>query len=217
MRWLYQKRGFLLRALICWAFSLFFLKFDENGNYDNRFKLRGEQKASQEIVLITLKTSEFSKMYDLKTSTLINATELSDLTDSFYWDKDIWVKLLEKLLKQEPKKIGVSMYFGNNIGQTKFSSREVQTLKDSRIIWATNSSEPEKLSLPIATLADKSNIGHIDIMKDDDGIVRRIINPSETLPDFSEKLLEKTNRNKIQDLSIINFKGTNAFTEVSLS
>jgi two-component system, OmpR family, phosphate regulon sensor histidine kinase PhoR len=90
MRWLYQKRGFLMRALICWVFSLFFLKFDQNGNYDIRFKLRGEQKISQKIVLVTLKASEFSKMYDFKTSTLINTNELSDLSDSFYWDRNLW-------------------------------------------------------------------------------------------------------------------------------
>ena len=89
MRWIYQKRGFLLRALICWIFSIFFLKFDESGNYDIRFQLRGQQEVSQNIVLITLKNSEFSKMYDLKTSSLINTNELSDLSDSFYWDRNL--------------------------------------------------------------------------------------------------------------------------------
>src|SRR4051812_32881456 len=113
MRWIYHRRGFLMRALICWAFSLFFLKFDENGNYDIRFKLRPPQKVSQDIVLLTLKASEFTKMYDLKTSTLINTTELADLNDSFYWDKEIWVKLLSRVLSQDPQKVGVAMYFGN--------------------------------------------------------------------------------------------------------
>ncbi len=116
MRWLYQKRGFLLRALICWVFSVFFLKFDEIGTYDIRFKLRGQQKVTQEVVLLTLKTSEFSKMFDLKTSTLINTNELADLSDSFYWDRKLWQDVLAKILAQNPKKIGVTLYFGSNIG-----------------------------------------------------------------------------------------------------
>lgn len=217
MRWLYQKRGFLMRALICWVFSLFFLKFDENGNYDNRFKIRAEQKASKEIVLITLKTSEFSKMYDVSTSSLIKATELSDLSDSFYWDKDIWLKLLEKVLKQEPKKIGVSMYFGNNIGQIYFTNSENKIFKDKRIIWSTNSNEPEKLSLPLTVLPDKSNIAHIDFTKDDDGVARRIINSSETIPTLAEKLIDNTAQIKLENLSIINYKGHDLFSEVSLN
>jgi signal transduction histidine kinase len=217
MRWIYQRRGFLMRALICWAFSLFFLKFDENGNYDIRFKLRPPQKVSQDIVLITLKASEFTKMYDVKTSTLINTTELADLNDSFYWDKEIWLNLLSKVLKQEPQRVGVAMYFGNNIGQTKLSIDEQQTFRDPRVVWATNSSETDKLSLPIAGRADKSHIGHIDTLKDDDGVVRRVMTSSDVLSSFAEKLLSREKPVKIDNLSIINYKGQRLFPEVSLS
>lgn len=217
MRWLYQKRGFLLRAFVCWMFSLFFLKFDANGNYDIRFNLRGQQKVSQQIVLITLKTSEISRMYDLKTSTLVNTTELSDLSDSFYWDKPMWLNLLSKILKQQPRKVGVTMYFGNNIGQVKLSTEDLQVFKDSRVIWAANSSEPERLSLPLAAKANKTNIAHIDTMKDDDGIVRRINSTADTIPNMAERLLSDSEEIvEIPHLSIINYKGNALFSEVSL-
>lgn len=217
MRWVYQRRGFVLRALICWVFSLFFLKFDENGNYDIRFKIRPEQKVSSQIVLVTLKASEFTKMYDLKTSTLINTTELSDLNDSFYWDKEIWHKLLSKILKQEPQKVGVSMYFGSNVGQVRFTNEEQQVFKDNRVIWAANSSESEKLSLPLATSANKSNIGHIDTLKDDDGVVRRLLPSTDTMETFSERLLDRDINSKISDLMVINYKGNDLFSEISMS
>ncbi|MCC2677985.1 MAG: sensory transduction histidine kinase [Pseudobdellovibrio sp.] len=216
-RWIYQRRGFLMRALLCWAFSLFFLKFDENGNYDIRFKLRPEQKASQDIVLVTLRASEFTKMYDLKTSTLIHSTELADLNDGFYWDKDIWLSLLNRILKQEPQKVGVAMYFGENVGHFQLSQDDIKIFKDPRVIWAANSSESGKLALPFAARGDKSNIGHMDTVKDDDGIVRRVMTTSDVLSSFSEKLQKKGQAKKIENLSIINYKGRKIFQEISLS
>lgn len=217
MRWIYQKRGFLLRALICWFFSIFFLKFDESGNYDIRFQLRGQQEVSQKIVLITLKNSEFSKMYDLKTSSLINTNELSDLSDSFYWDRNLWRELLTAVLEQEPSKVGVTLYFGDNIGQVKLSNQETATFRDPRIIWSANSALPEKLSLPIATKADKSNIAHIDTLKDDDGIVRRLILTPDTIPNMAERLSGRIPRYRAASLPTINYKGHNLFSEISFS
>ncbi len=217
MRWLYQKRGFLLRALICWLFSLFFLKFDESGTYDIRFQLRGEQKISQNIVLVTLKNSEFSRMYDLKTSSLINTNELSDLSDSFYWDRELWRQLLVKVLDQSPSKVGITLYFGDNVGQLRLTSQEIMTFKDPRVIWSANSSEPEKLSLPIATKADKSNIAHIDTLKDDDGIVRRLILNPDSIPNIAERLAGQKSKHKISSLPIINYKGHGLFPEISFS
>jgi two-component system, OmpR family, phosphate regulon sensor histidine kinase PhoR len=217
MRWLYQKRGFLMRALICWVFSLFFLKFDQNGNYDIRFKLRGEQKISQKIVLVTLKASEFSKMYDFKTSTLINTNELSDLSDSFYWDRNLWKDLLSKILEQKPAKVGITLYFGDNVGQLRLSSQETSVFKDSRIVWATNSSEPEKLALPIATKPDKSNIANIDTIRDDDGIVRRLKFTADAIPNIAERMQPGRYVFPRSGLEIINYKGPKFFTEISLS
>jgi signal transduction histidine kinase len=218
MRWLYQKRGFLLRALICWVFSVFFLKFDEIGTYDIRFKLRGKQQVTEEVVLLTLKTSEFSKMFDLKTSTLINTNELADLSDSFYWDRKLWHDVLSKILAHNPEKIGVTLYFGSNIGQLKLSNAESQIFRDPKIIWATNTNEPERLSFPLATRADKSNIAHIDTLKDDDGIVRRLLFSSDNLPNLAEKLTNATTSSDNQDrISTINYKGVHRFTEIGLS
>ncbi len=217
MRWIYQKRGFLLRALICWIFSIFFLKFDESGNYDIRFQLRGQQEVSQKIVLITLKNSEFSKMYDLKTSSLINTNELSDLSDSFYWDRNLWRELLTTVLEQEPSKVGVTLYFGDNIGQIRLSNQETATFKDPRIVWSANSALPEKLSLPIATKADKSNIAHIDTLKDDDGIVRRLILTPDSIPNMAERLSGRIPKYRAASLPTINYKGHHLFTEISFS
>ncbi len=206
-----------MRALICWVFALFFLKFDENGTYDIRYRLRGHQEGTQQIVLVTLKTSDFNKIYDLKTSNLINTNELSDLSDSFYWDRRAWLDLLKKILSQNPRNVGVTLYLGDNIGQVYLTSEEIITFKDKRVFWATNSSEPEKLSLPLATRPDRSNLGHVDVLKDDDGVTRRLYLNPDSLPNMAQRLAGVNNKNLKTALPIINFKGTNLFSEVSLS
>ncbi|MBC7742993.1 MAG: CHASE2 domain-containing protein [Bdellovibrionaceae bacterium] len=214
---MYSKRGFWTRALLCWVFALFFLKFDENGTYDIRFRLRGAQKSTQEIVLVTLKTSDFTKIYDLKTSSLINTNELSDLSDSFYWDRKVWVDVLSKILAQNPRRIGVTLYLGDNIGQVHLTSEEIIIFKDKRIFWATNSSEPEKLSLPLATRPDRSNLGHVDALKDDDGVTRRLFLSPDTLPNIAQRLVGLPAKNSAATVVNINYKGTNLFKEVSVS
>lgn len=219
----YQRRGFLIRALICWVFSLFFLKFDENGNYDIRYRLRAAQPTNQNILLITLKNSDFVKIYDQKTSNLINTNEMSDINDSFYWDRHVWKDLLAKLLAAQPKGIGITLFIGDNIGEIKLSPYETEIFKDPKVFWATNSSEPEKISLPLATRHDRSNLAHIDHLKDDDGITRRIIMNSGGIPCLAEVLNQlysnTTTHPNSENLSlpIINYKGPNPFKEISLS
>lgn len=205
-----------MRALLCWVFSLFFLKFDENGNYDIRFKLRGDQKVSQQIVLINVSTTDFSKMYDVNTRPLIKAAEINNLTDSFYWDKELWKRLLSKILRGEPKKVGVSFYFGNNIGQVKFSDEENSVFRDPRVIWAANSRDLESFSLPIAASGDQSNVGNTEILKDDDGIVRRIQVKGDSIPNFAERLADRAKPDENVQLAVINFKGKDVFKEIPL-
>ncbi|MFZ3231361.1 MAG: ATP-binding protein [Pseudobdellovibrio sp.] len=215
-RWFNINRGFWLRALLCWLISLSFLKFDEVGTYDNRFRIRGAQKISNQVVLVTVKTNDFSEIYDLKTSALINTNELSDLSDSFYWDRILWQKLLSDILKQEPKSVGITLYFGDNVGQIRFTSEEIITFKDPKVFWATNSSELEKLSLPIATRPDRSNLGHIDALKDDDGVSRRLrINPGY-LPNLAERVTGKKSKN-LHQFPIINFSNSKHLLEISYS
>ncbi|MBC7467541.1 MAG: CHASE2 domain-containing protein [Bdellovibrio sp.] len=211
-----MNRGFWFRALLCWLISLSFLKFDEVGTYDNRFRIRGSQKISKQVVLVTVRTNDFSEIYDLKTSALINTNELSDLSDSFYWDRTLWQKMLSEILKQDPRAVGVTLYFGDNVGQMRFSSEEIMTFKDKRIFWATNSSELEKLSLPIATRPDRANLGHIDTLKDDDGISRRLLKSPDYLPNLAERLT-KSKPKASQPIPIINFSSADRFQNISYS
>lgn len=217
LKWIYSNRGFIIRALICWLFALFFLKFDENGNYDIRYRLRGPQKTTQQIVLVTLKATDFSKISDLKTSSLINTNEMSELNDSFYWERRVWHDLLTRVLEQGPRSVGVIMYMGGNIGETRLTTQEMIVMKDHRVFWSTNSSEPERLSLPLATRIDRSNIGHIDTLRDDDGVTRRLLMNPGNIPHLVERLVGFRKSTSSENLPIINFKGPGQFKEVSLT
>ncbi len=215
-RWFTINRGFWLRAILCWLISLVFLKFDEVSTYDNRFRLRGPQNISSDVVLVTIRASDFSKIYDLKTNSLINTNEMSDLSDSFYWDRGLWHKMISEILKQSPQSIGVTLYFGDNVGQMRFTSQEIITFKDPRVFWATNSSQLEKLSLPVATRPDRSNLGHIDVLKDDDGVSRRIFINPDYLPNLAFRLTQGLRTERyLNQIPIINFTKTEQFQNIS--
>ncbi len=230
IRWGLSKRGFWTRALLCWLFACLLLKFDEAGVYDYRFRLRGPQKINDSVVLVTVKPRDFVKIYDLKTSSLINVNESNEISDSFFWDQTLWFNLIDHILKQKPTSIAVTLFFGENIGSTRLNSSEILTFKDPKVFWATNSRDFEKLSLPFATRPDRSNIGHIDLLKDDDGIVRRLFNNSQTIPDLAEKTTQplaqsnpkrwfKIDHQISQDFLFptVNFKNTQDFTNYSLN
>jgi two-component system phosphate regulon sensor histidine kinase PhoR len=216
LRWGLSKRGFWTRAFLCLLFSLIILKFDEIDTYDLRYKLRGPQKINDSIVLVTIKPSDFVKIYDLKTNSLINVNESNEITDSFFWDQTIWRDLLQGILKQNPKSIGVTLFFGDNIGQTRLNSQDLLIFKDERILWATNSRELEKLSLPFATLPERTNIAHIDLLRDDDGVVRRLLMNPNYLPNIAERSAFNKKTSRLRSLPVINYRGTQRFLSVDL-
>lgn len=216
IRWGFSKQGFWTRAFFCWFFACLILQFDEIDNYDTRFKLRGSQKTDSSIVLIHFNPYKMSKIFDSKTNSLININETNEITDSFFWDQKIWNDLLSKLLEQNPKMIGVTLYFGENIGLSRLNTQELLTFKDPKIIWATNSREIEKLSLPFATRPDRSNIAHLDLLRDDDGVIRRTLMNQNYIPDLSQRL------SKIFDLQsteppVINFLGKNQYKSYNVT
>lgn len=201
--------------MLCWLFSIVLLKFDEVDLYDSRFKIRGAQPVTKEIVLVTIKPSDFVKIFDLKTNSIVNMNESQDVTDSFFWDQKIWFQMLSQILNQKPQAVGVTLFFGENIGVTRLNSQEIIVFKDPKITWATNTSLLENMSLPFATLPDRSNIAHIEVLRDEDGIVRRLQDSRGFLQDISHAIVDSTRRSK-DSLSVINYRGLHRFKTVGL-
>lgn len=216
IKWSFSKKGFWSRALLCWLFSIVLLKFDELDFYDARFKIRGDQPVHPDIILVTIKPSDFVKFYDLKTNSIVNYNEMQDLSDSFFWDQKLWFNLLQKILLQRPKSVAVTLFFGENIGLTRLNSVEVTAFKNPLIKWATNSSDSEKISYPFATLADRSNIAYVDVLRDDDGLVRRLPKFSNFIPDMAHSLVYQTKLDVVKPISVINYNGLKRYNRIEL-
>ena len=222
--WSFKQQGFWSRALICWIFSLAILKFDETSNYDTRFKLRGPQPVSNSIILINIKSSDMNHFFDYGTRNMINTNESTNLTDSYFWDHQLWNQTLVYILQQNPAAIGVTLFFGENILQKKLNSQEWITLKNTKIVWASPTQSSELKTWPLASLPDRSNVATIDIQKDEDGLIRRLIPNSDYIDHFSNKLTHlfinhQNSKSKeaknLDQTQIINFRGLKKFQKIN--
>ena len=84
LRLLLRKQGLILRIFVCWGLAALVMLNDESYNFDTRFKIRGEQKASKDIVLLTLRPADLNRYYDVRTQNLLSLNELTAFTDSFF-------------------------------------------------------------------------------------------------------------------------------------
>ncbi len=216
-RYLTRRRGFVLRCLLCWAIGCIALSSDEISSYDKRFQLRGDQKASDQIVLITIAQSDFANVYDYRTNFLHNLNEIADLTDSYYWDQKIWSELLTKVLQHNPKSVGVTLYFGDNIGSVRMPISEANNFVDPRIYWATSTNNFDRVLMPVFANRDQSNLGNNEVRRDEDGIVRRIFPLRTEQPHLIEQITGKKLPSILAGLPI-NFRGNlKVFQQYTLS
>lgn len=217
LRYTSRRRGFWLRCVLCWAIGCLALFNDEINSYDQRFQLRGDQKTSSQIVLITIRQSDFATIYNTRTNFLSNMSEVTDITDSFFWNKQIWSELLIRILKQNPKSVGITLYFGDNVGTIRLSPDEKKLFLDRRIVWASTTNSLERILTPVFTNREQTNLGNNEVRRDEDGIVRRIFPQRSDMPHMVERITAKKFPTSLIGLPI-NFRGSNkVFTQYSLS
>lgn len=216
-RFFSRRRGFLLRCLLCWVIGCLALSNDEIGGYDQRFQLRGDQRTSAEIVLITIHQADFANVYDRRTNYIGNMDQITDITDSFFWNKRIWTRLLQKVLAQNPRSIGVTLYFGDNIGAVKLKPAEARLFKDPRVFWSSTTNSLERILTPVFTNEDQSNLGNNELRRDEDGVVRRVFPQRSDMPHLTEKITGMSFPSSQGGL-IINYRGSSkVFTQYTLS
>lgn len=217
LRFFSLRRGFWLRCFLCWLIGCLALSVDEINSYDQRFQLRGDQKTSSQIVLITMHQSDFSNIYEARTGGLANMNEITDITDSYFWNKRIWSELLSKLLRQNPRSIGVTLYFGDNIGAVRMTSDEYNMFLDPRIYWASTTNNFERVLLPAFANREHRNIGSNEVRRDEDGVVRRVFPQRSDMPHLIERLTGKSFPTTLAGLPI-NYRGSSkVFAQYTLS
>lgn len=217
LRFFSRRRGFWLRCLLCWLIGCLALSNDEITSYDQRFQLRGDQKTSPQIVLITIKQSDFAMIYDARTNFLDNMSEVTDITDSFFWNKPLWSELLLRILRQNPQSVGVTLYFGDNIGTVRMTPEDQRIFLDPRIVWASTTNSLERILTPVFTNRDHNNLGSNELRRDEDGVVRRVFPQRAEMPHLVEKITGKKFPTQLAGLAI-NYRGSaRVFKQYSLS
>lgn len=214
-RYISRRRGVLFRAVICWSLGMLALSNDEVQSYDQRLQIRGNQSVSPDIVVVVLKPSDLSGAGFSSRNTLINVTEIADLTDSYFWNPILWRQLLEKILVQDPKAVGVSLYFGENIGTIDWKNLSKLVFLDRRVFWSNSTNYMERVLKPSFANESESNVGSNEVKRDEDGVVRRIF---PLLGD--EHLLEKMTGISFPGGRplLINYRGlSNVFPHYSVS
>ncbi len=211
-RQLSRSRGVVLRGLLCWVIGCVILLNDEVTSYDSRLQLRGEQSVSSQIVLITLHPSDMVNTERLAGRPFGPLPEITDITDSFYWDLPLWTEMLEKILEQKPKKVGVTLFFSENLGPLPLTEEEEKILRDPRVVWGTTTSLSERVNQPLLSDDLRSNVGSIYLPREEDGIIRRFFQSPTDL------ISRMTTTGEIHPTSrLINFRGQSGkFLEFSL-
>jgi two-component system phosphate regulon sensor histidine kinase PhoR len=211
-RQLSRSRGLVLRGLLCWAIGCVILLNDELNSYDSRLQLRGGQTVSSQIVLITLRPSDMISSERNFGRAFGPLSEVTDITDSFYWDPKIWSELLKKVLAQKPKKVGVTLFFSENLGPLSLTAAQSRLLTDPRVIWGTATSLSERINQPLLSDDLRSNVGTISLLRDEDGVIRRTL-PNST--DLVHRLTKTASQSSTSRL--INYRvPTGKFVEFSV-
>ena len=215
VRRLSRRRGFLWRGLLAWFIGSLMLSSDEVSSFDTRFQVRGNQKPSEEIVVINLARSDVSNATRIRG--LRSLHEIGDVTDTYYWDQPLWTELLKKLLAAQPRSIGVSLFFPSTVMSRHLTNDESKIFYDSRIIWAALTAPNERPEYPVFANAEKSNVGSIELLRDQDGIIRRF---SPELGEIVPMVQKLTGHGFVgsEILPLINFRGdASVFTELRVS
>lgn len=215
-KWLYRRQGLFFRFLVCWLLASLVVLNDEKNNYDTRFEVRGRQSTSQDIILLNIKPSDMSRYYDNRTQSLLHLNQTQDFSESFFWEPELWSQILAKVLEQNPKKVGVTLFWGEGISNQHLSPTQKLLFFDSRIIWASQIGPFEQAIPPLFARHDLSNIGVVDMERDEDGVVRKVLTYWTETPQMAEKL---TNINISSERSslLINFRGPqNTFAQLSV-
>lgn len=217
LHFIVRRRGFWLRCLFCWGIGCLAFTTDETRSYDRRFSLRGDQKVSKDIVLVTIQQSDIAQFYIHRRPLLTDFSEISDIGDSYYWHKKTWSHLLSTILEQKPRSIGISLYFGENIETEPPTEEEKQIFHNPKISWSVSSTAIDKFFDPLFTNSHGSNLGIYDVTRDDDGVVRRIYPGLEDFPHLVEKLTQIQFPRHLRGLPL-NFRGSNrSFRQYYLS
>lgn len=217
---LWRAKALWLRILFCWLLGTSFVFFDEVKDYDFRFRIRGPQESAKQIVLVFFDSDDWTALHGQSSNLIRSLKEFSVITDSFFWRAKTWDLLLGKILSQNPKTIGVTFFFSDQLPRPDES---FHALFDPRVIWAGQLDNEGRPALPLMASSYGYNVALVDLREDEDRVLRRFASPLAPLPHMGLKLSESQIGSSIGELNsflgetrLINFRGpTKIFSSVS--
>ncbi len=214
-RRLARRRGFIWRGFLSFSIGSLMFFSDEVGSFDTRFQVRGNQKNSEQIVILNIFRSDVAGSINMRG--LRARHEIGDVTDTFYWNRELWTDLLKKVLAANPRKIGVTLFFPDSVVSKKIKAEDFPLFYDSKITWAALTGPNERPEYPAFAKSDHSNVGSIELLRDQDGVIRRFSQPTGEIEPMVQILSENTSPLS-RGLSLINYRGDNTvFTEMSVN
>lgn len=211
-----RQRGLMLRGILAWTIGSLILINAEISSFDTRFQIRGNQKPNDEIVLITITKQDMLRIHPAPI--LIAPQDVGEISDNYFWDPSLWSQLLKKILSANPATVGVTLFFGEPTLSANLNRDDKRIFFDPRVIWAAVSSQDEKIIPPAFSNKEHSNVGIVDIIRDQDGIIRHLPNHFQGSDSRSKLMIEKISHNNIEKegtFSFINYKGDeNIFLEI---
>lgn len=212
---IWQAKGLWFRVLFCWALGSTLPFFDEAENYDVRLRLRGQQPASREVVIVHMDQADWTAIHGPTENWMRALKEFAAPNDSFFWKASTWDLLLGRILAQNPRAIGVTFFFSQQLPQP---DSHHQNLLDSRITWAAQIDSEGRPVMPLLANTYGYNVALTDLREDEDRVLRRMNASAGPLPHMAFKLVETTktpHADLVGDTRLINFRGTQGFRSIS--
>lgn len=209
----WRTRAFWLRALLCFLVGGSALVFDEATNYDRRFQIRGARAPDPRVVIIDLPEREWTALHGSATRDMIRPLkEIMTFNDSFFWTPELWQRLLKIVLEQDPKAIGITLYFGDTMRSSIFTEEQRALFTDPRVVWGADVDAAGRALVPDLATTYGANAAIKNVRSDDDGIVRRFSSPLVRIPSMPIQLARLARNlpereNKWENAQPINFMG----------
>ncbi|MCM2281148.1 MAG: CHASE2 and HATPase_c domain-containing protein [Bdellovibrionaceae bacterium] len=213
----WRTRAFWLRAFVCFLVGAALLVLDEAENYDLRFQIRGARTPDPRVVIIDLPERDWTALHDSATRNLIRPLkEIMTFSDSFFWTPELWQRLLKTLLAQDPKAVGIALYFGDAMQPSTMTHEQRVLFTDPRLVWGADLDAAGRALVPDLATTYGATAAIKNVREDDDGIVRRFSSSLVRIPGMPLQLARLATRsdsrlgageNRWESPQLINFMG----------
>lgn len=204
----------VLRAAACFLIGLVVFYAIENQNYDFRFRMRGPQPISEDVVIFTISEAEVLNFYGNRFNLIRPIQEATSFSDSFYWDRELWAKTLKLILSAEPKAIGVSFFFGESLSEQQYSREEQAIFYHPKVVWGSTQTSDSRVLFSRFTNPFGDNTGLLDTPLGVDKVARYFSPQGSRTRHFTSVLLSVAQENIANftpaldnELKVINYRG----------